>query len=77
MKNDGPIALRYDTRPVDYDANSLVEDTVTTDTNHSRFCSHAILQQLQVRKDLFSPEADIEMGDRITVSSYPNDAMEI
>jgi hypothetical protein len=41
------------------------------------FSSHTILQQLQIRNDLFSPEADIKVGDRITVSRHPNNAMEV
>jgi hypothetical protein len=45
--------------------------------DYSRFCSHAILQQLQIGDDFFCPEADIEMGDWITISSHPNNAMEI
>jgi len=32
---------------------------------------------LQISDDFFSPEADIEMGDGITISSHPNNAMEV
>jgi hypothetical protein len=32
---------------------------------------------LQIREDLLSPEADIDMSDGIAISSYPNNAMEV
>jgi hypothetical protein len=76
MKNGEPIALPCDTRPVGC-AYERFREGVVRDTKYSRFCSHAILQQLQIREDLFSPEADIDMGNRISISSYPNNAMEV
>ena len=76
MKNGGPIALRCGTRPADCGAN-VIECSLSQTTNHSRFSSYTILQQLQIRNDLLCPEADVKASDRITVSCHPNDAMEV
>jgi len=77
MKSDGPIARPYDKRPVDCDANNFVGKRTRARKGHSRFCSHAILQQLQIRDDVLCPEADIDMGYGISVSSHPNNTVKV